>query len=95
MAATAEKSRVYLVDVPGEAEKLIWQMQAQALAPLVAAGLRPVSVPALVHHTRRAHIRYLQKLRRASPSSFHCNKASDAAHPIEHVPFFRLGINAG
>lgn len=38
MAATAEKSRVYLVDVPGEAEKLIWQMQAQALAPLVAAG---------------------------------------------------------
>jgi hypothetical protein len=37
-AATAEKSRVYLLDVPGEAEKLIWQMQAQALAPLVAAG---------------------------------------------------------
>jgi hypothetical protein len=27
-AATAEKSRVYLLDVPGEAEKLIWQMQA-------------------------------------------------------------------
>ena len=38
VTATAEKSRVYLVDVPGEAEKLSWQMQAQALAPLVAAG---------------------------------------------------------
>ena len=35
-AAIAEKSRVYLRDIPEEAEKLIWEMQAQALAPLSA-----------------------------------------------------------
>lgn len=37
-AAIAEKSRVYLRDIPEETEKLIWEMQAQALAPLAAAG---------------------------------------------------------
>ena len=37
-AATAEKSRVYLRDIPEEAKKLIWEMQAQALAQLAAAG---------------------------------------------------------
>ena len=34
-AAVAAKGRVYLRDVPQEAETLIWEMQAQALAPLL------------------------------------------------------------
>ncbi len=56
-AAIAEKSRVYLRDIPEEVEKLIWEMQAQALAPLVGrqARLRPVPVPALVHLQARSH----------------------------------------
>ena len=57
-AAIAEKSRVYLRDIPEEAEKLIWQMQTQALASLVAPGKlgwRPVSVPALMHRQARSH----------------------------------------
>jgi uncharacterized protein YecE (DUF72 family) len=36
-ASTAEKSRV-LRDIPEEPEKPIWEMHAQALAPLIAAG---------------------------------------------------------
>jgi hypothetical protein len=57
-ATIAEKTRVYLRDIPEEAEKLIWEMQAQGLAPLAAAGkarLRAVSVPALVHRQARSH----------------------------------------
>jgi uncharacterized protein YecE (DUF72 family) len=36
--SAAEKNRVYLSDVPHEAQTLIWEMQVQALAPLAAAG---------------------------------------------------------
>jgi hypothetical protein len=64
VAAIAEKSRIYLRDVQEEAEKLIWEMQAQALAPLAAAGklgCMPFSFrPGL---RLRAHIDYLKQLR--------------------------------
>jgi uncharacterized protein YecE (DUF72 family) len=97
-AATAEKSRVYLLDVPGEAEKLIWQMQAQALAPLVAAGKLGCvlfqfphwfTIPGVL--TSATFRSFVARRRRVSTAI----RASDAAHPIEHVLFFRLGINAG
>ncbi len=60
-----EKSRVYLRDIPEEAEKLIWEMQAQALAPLVAAGKLGCVLFQFPHWftARRAHIRYLEQLR--------------------------------
>ena len=62
-AAIAEKSRVYLRDIPPRRrEKLIWQMQTQALASLVAPGKlgwRPVSVPALMHRQARSASGYL------------------------------------
>ena len=66
--ATAEKSRVYLRDVPEEAEKLIWEMQAQALALLVAAGKLGCVLFQFPHWftARRAHIRYLEQLRERS-----------------------------
>jgi hypothetical protein len=63
-AAVAEKSRIYLRDVQEKAEKLIWEIQAQALAPLAAAGklgCMPFSFrPGL---RLRAHIDYLKQLR--------------------------------
>ena len=64
-AAIAEKSRVYLRDIPEEAEKLIWEMQAQALAPLAAAGKLGCVLFQFPHWftARRAHIRYLEQLR--------------------------------
>jgi uncharacterized protein YecE (DUF72 family) len=67
-AALAQKSRVYLRDVPEEAEKLIWEMQVQALAPLVAAGKLGCVLFQFPHWftARRAHIRYLKRLRARS-----------------------------
>ena len=64
-AAMAEKSRVYLRDIPEEAEKLIWEIQAKALAPLVAAGKLGCVLFQFPHWfiARRAHIRYLEQLR--------------------------------
>jgi uncharacterized protein YecE (DUF72 family) len=63
--AMAEKSRVYLRDIPEEAEKLIWEMQAQALAPLAAAGKLGCMLFQFPHWFTpgRAHIRYLEQLR--------------------------------
>ena len=67
-AATAEKSSVYLRDIPEEVEKLIWEMQAQALAPLVAAGKLGCVLFQFPRWftARRAHIRYLEQLRERS-----------------------------
>ena len=64
-AAIAEKSRVYLRDIPEEAEKLIWEMQAQALAPLAGAGKLGCVLFQFPHWftARCAHIRYLEQLR--------------------------------
>jgi uncharacterized protein YecE (DUF72 family) len=64
-AAIAEKSRVYLRDIPDEAEKLIWEMQTQALAPLAEAGKLGCVLFQFPHWftARRAHIRYLEQLR--------------------------------
>ena len=67
-AAIAEKSRVYLRDIPEEADKLIWEMQAQALSPLAEAGKLGCVLFQLPHWltARRAHIRYRQQLRERS-----------------------------
>jgi uncharacterized protein YecE (DUF72 family) len=64
-AGIAEQSRIYLRDVPEQVEKLIWEMQAQALAPLVAAGKLGCMLFQFPHWftARRAHIRYLEQLR--------------------------------
>ena len=64
-ADVAEKARVYLRDVPEHAEKLIWDMQAQALAPLLNAGKLGCVLFQFPHWftARRAHIRYLEQLR--------------------------------
>ena len=62
------KTRIYLRDVPKEAETLIWEMQAQALAPLAAAGKLGCVLFQFPHWftARRAHIRYLEQLRERS-----------------------------
>jgi uncharacterized protein YecE (DUF72 family) len=67
-AAVAAKGRLYLRDVPGEAETLIWEMQTQALAPLTAAGKLGCVLFQFPHWfiARRAHIRYLEQLRERS-----------------------------
>ena len=67
-AAIAKKSRIYLRDVPEQAEKLIWEMQAQALAPLVKAGKLGCVLFQFPHWftAKRAHIRYLEQLRNRS-----------------------------
>jgi uncharacterized protein YecE (DUF72 family) len=67
-AAVAEKSRIYVRDLPDEVERLIWEMQAQALAPLVAAGKLGCVLFQFPHWftARRAHIRYLEQLRNRS-----------------------------
>ena len=63
--AVAEKSRICLRDVPEELEKLIWEMQARALAPLVAADKLGCVLFQFPHWftARRAHIEYLKHLR--------------------------------
>ncbi|MFO1152735.1 MAG: DUF72 domain-containing protein [Rhodospirillales bacterium] len=60
-----EKKRVYLRDVPEEASTLIWEMQAQALAPLAAAGKLGCMLFQFPHWftARRDNISYLQRLR--------------------------------
>jgi uncharacterized protein YecE (DUF72 family) len=65
----AEKKRVYLRDVPEEAVALTWEMQAQALAPLAAAGKLGCMLFQFPHWftARRAHIAYLQQLRERLP----------------------------
>lgn len=67
-ATITEKTRVYLRDIPEEAEKLIWEMQAQGLAPLAAAGKLGCVLFQFPHWftARRAHIRYLEQLRERS-----------------------------
>jgi uncharacterized protein YecE (DUF72 family) len=59
LPAAARKSRIYLRDVPEEARALIWNMEAQALAPLIAAGklagLRAIPVSLLGHRQARSH----------------------------------------
>jgi uncharacterized protein YecE (DUF72 family) len=64
----AEKKRIYLSEVPDEARNLIWEMQAQALAPLAAAGKLGCILFQFPHWftARRAHIRYLEQLRERS-----------------------------
>jgi uncharacterized protein YecE (DUF72 family) len=64
----AEKSRIYLRDLRDEVERLIWEMQAQALAPLAAAGKLGCVLFQFPHWftARRAHIRYLEQLRNRS-----------------------------
>ena len=63
-ANAAGKTRIYLRDVPKEAETLIWEMQAQALAPLAAAGKLGCVLFQFPRWflARRAHIRYLEQL---------------------------------
>jgi uncharacterized protein YecE (DUF72 family) len=67
-AAVAEKSRIYVRDLPDEVEKLIWEMQAQALAPLAASGKLGCVLFQFPHWftARRAHNRYLEQLRNRS-----------------------------
>ena len=64
-AAVADRTRIYLRDVPENVQKLIWEMQAQALAPLAAAGKLGCVLLQFPHWftARRAHIRYLEQLR--------------------------------
>jgi len=64
-AGLSEKTRLYLRDLPEEVDKLIWEMQAQALAPLVAAGKLGCVLFQFPHWftARRAHIDYLKQLR--------------------------------
>ena len=64
-ATVADKTRIYLSDVPEDVEKLIWEMQAQALAPLVEEGKLGCVLFQFPHWftARRAHIRYLEQLR--------------------------------
>ena len=64
-----EKKRVYLSDVPEEARRLIWEMQVQALAPLVAAGKLGCMLFQFPHWftARRDNVDYLQRLRERTP----------------------------
>jgi uncharacterized protein YecE (DUF72 family) len=61
----AEKNRVYLRDIPEEARGLVWEMQAQTLAPLAAAGKLGCMLFQFPHWftARRDNIDYLQQLR--------------------------------
>jgi uncharacterized protein YecE (DUF72 family) len=63
--SVAEKNRVYLRDLPAEVEKLVWEMQTQALAPLAAAGKLGCMLFQFPHWftARRDNIDYLQRLR--------------------------------
>jgi uncharacterized protein YecE (DUF72 family) len=63
-ADVADKTRIYLRDVPKEADNLIWEMQAQALAPLAATGKLGCVLFQFPHWftARRTHIRYLEQL---------------------------------
>jgi uncharacterized protein YecE (DUF72 family) len=64
-AAVAEKTRIYLRDVPEVTRTLIWEMQAQALAPLIAAGKLGCMLFQFPRWftARRGHIDYLKRLR--------------------------------
>ena len=61
----AEKNRIYMRDVPEEARTLVWEMQAQALAPLIAAGKLGCMLFQFPRWftARRDHIDYLKRLR--------------------------------
>jgi uncharacterized protein YecE (DUF72 family) len=63
--SVAEKNRVYLRDLRAEVEKLVWEMQTQALAPLAAAGKLGCMLFQFPHWftARRDNIDYLQRLR--------------------------------
>lgn len=63
-----EKSRVYLRDVPEELRTLAWEMQMQALAPLVAAGKLGCMLFQFPpwFTARRGHVAYLKRLRERS-----------------------------
>jgi uncharacterized protein YecE (DUF72 family) len=64
-AEVAGKTRIYLRDMPKEAETLIWEMQTQALAPLAVADKLGCVLFQFPHWftARRTHIRYLEQLR--------------------------------
>jgi uncharacterized protein YecE (DUF72 family) len=61
----AEKTRIYPRDVPEEADTLIWEMQAQTLAPLAAAGKLGCMLFQFPpwFTARRDNIAYLHRLR--------------------------------
>jgi uncharacterized protein YecE (DUF72 family) len=67
-AAVAEKTRIYLRDVPEETRTLVWEMQSQALAPLIAAGKLGCMLFQFPRWftARRDHIDYLKRLRNRS-----------------------------
>ena len=67
-AAVAEKTRIYLRDVPEETRTLVWEMQSQALAPLIAAGKLGCMLFQFPRWftARRDRIEYLKRLRNRS-----------------------------
>jgi uncharacterized protein YecE (DUF72 family) len=67
-ATVAKKARIYLRDVPEDARALIWEMQGQALAPLIAAGKLGCVLFQFPRWftARRDHIDYIQRLRENS-----------------------------
>jgi uncharacterized protein YecE (DUF72 family) len=69
-----------LRDVPKEAEKLIWEMQAQALAPLVAAGKLGCVLFQFPHWftARRGNIADLQQLRERATGRWPLSSAAAA-----------------